>query len=318
MTIALARILVEVPQSGINWEIQPELGNRRVLRPGRWRPARAVAWAVALVFAIVLVFGPGTEALAQVLPKSPVIKFLVQAVGACIVLGTYAALVRLGEDRTPGEIRPGSAPAGIFVGLAIGTLMFAVVMAILTGGGLYRFDYHGPASAWHGAGLAIEAGVFEEVLVRGVILRLMWRAFGPVAAFAISALLFGAGHVGNPGATWFTTACIAVEAGVMLGSFYALTGRLWVSIGIHAGWNFTQGYLFGAAVSGGDFGVGVATSTASETHPAWLTGGTFGPEASLPAFFVCTSVGIAVLLLAHRAGRFRPGRTAVPVGGVPL
>lgn len=50
------------------------------------------------------------------------------------------------------------------------------------------------------------------------------------------------------GATAFTTACVAIEAGVMLGLFYALTGRLWVSIGVHAGWNFTQGTVFGAAV----------------------------------------------------------------------
>ncbi|MCY7280141.1 MAG: CPBP family intramembrane metalloprotease, partial [Sphingomonas bacterium] len=182
--------------------------------------------------------------------------------------------------------------------------------AIMIGLGLYRFDYHGPASAWHGAGLAIESGVFEEVFVRGVMLRIMWRAFGPWAAFAISALLFGAGHVGNPGATWFTTACIAIEAGVMLGAFYALTGRLWVSIGVHAAWNFTQGYVFGAAVSGGNFGEALATSTAQTQYPNWLTGGSFGPEASLPAFIVCIAVGALVLWLAWMSGRFPNTRSS--------
>ncbi len=310
MTAVAAQTLVKVPQNGINWGIQPDLGERRILRPGRWRPARSIAWAITMVFAIVLAFGPGIEALAHALPKRPELQFIAHAVGALVILATYAALVRLGENRIPTEVSLAAAPKGILVGLAIGTLMFSVVMAILIGSGLYRFDFHGLASAWHGAGLAIESGVFEEVLIRGVVLRLIWRGFGPVAAFAISAALFGAGHVGNPGATWFTTACIAVEAGIMLGSFYALTGRLWVSIGVHAGWNFTQGYLFGAAVSGGDFGGSIASSTASGAYPTWLTGGAFGPEASLAAFLLCTSVGIMVLSLSLHAGRFRHGQSA--------
>ena len=314
MIALAAATLVHVPQTGFKLGIPPDLGARRILRPGRWRPARSIAWAVVLMFAIVLAFGPGMEALAHALPKTPEVQFLVHGIGALIVLGAYAVFVRLGENRCPTEVSVAAAPAGIFAGLAIGTLMFSMVMAVMIGLGLYRFDYHGPASAWHGAGLAIESGVFEEVLIRGVVLRLIWRAFGPVAAFAISALLFGAGHIGNPGATWFTTACIAVEAGIMLGSFYALTGRLWVSIGVHAGWNFAQGYFFGAAVSGGDFGGGIATSTANSAYPAWLTGGAFGPEAALPAFLVCTSVGIIVLWLSLRPGRFRKEASAVGVG----
>ena len=38
----------------------------------------------------------------------------------------------------------------------------------------------------------------------------------------------------------------------MFCALYALTGRLWVPIGLHFAWNFAQGYLFGAAVSGDD------------------------------------------------------------------
>ena len=288
----------------IGWGIQPELGDRRILHPGKWLPARAVGWAVISIFAIVLTFGPAMEALTHALPKQPPLQFLAHAVGACLVLGAYVLLVRFGEDRNPTELAPHAAPTGVLAGLAIGLIMFSAVMAIMIGLGLYRFDYHGASAAWQGAGLALESGVLEEVLVRGVVLRLMWRAFGPLAAFIISAILFGAGHIGNPSATWFTTICIAVEAGIMLGAFYALTGRLWVSIGVHAGWNFTQGYIFGAAVSGGNFGSSIATSTARIQFPSWLTGGAFGPEASLPAFSVCLAVGALVLWLAWANGRF--------------
>ena len=300
----------------MNWGITPELGNRRILRPGKWLPARAIGWAIFLIFAIALAFGPGLETMTAALPQRPAFQFVAQAVGACLVVGAYAVLVRLGEARGPSELAPRRALIEVVGGLLIGLAMFSTVMAIMTGFGGYHVVYHGIAPAWHGAGLAIQSAFLEEVLVRGVVLRLMWRAFGPVAAFAISAALFGAGHIGNPGATWFTTICIAVEAGVMLGAFYALTGRLWVSIGVHAGWNFTQGYLFGAAVSGGDFGASLATSTAQPRLPAWLTGGAFGPEASLPAFAVCLGVGALVLCLSWRAGRFHrggsPGRNSEP------
>jgi hypothetical protein len=92
----------------------------------------------------------------------------------------------------------------------------------------------------------------------------------------------------------------------MLGAFYALTGRLWISIGVHMGWNFTQGYVFGAAVSGSDIGPALARSTASSGRPDWATGGLFGPEASLPALLVCTAVGASVLFVAWKIGRLDP------------
>jgi uncharacterized protein len=288
----------------LRWGIQPELGDHRVLRPGKWLPARAIGWALVLVFAIALAFGTGLETLAHALPQQPAPQFVAQAAGACITLGAYAALVRLGEARNPSELGLRAAPIGILAGLMIGFVMFSTVMAIMIAFGLYQFDYRGSASVWRGAGLAIESGVFEEVLVRGVVFRLVWRVIGPWMAFVVSAILFGAGHVGNPGATWFTTACVAVEAGVMLASFYALTGRLWASIGVHMGWNFTQGYLFGAAVSGSKFGDGIAVSTAQTQFPSWLTGGGFGPEASLPSVAVCLGVGALVLRLACMNGRF--------------
>ncbi len=284
--------------------IPPQLGYLRVLRSGKWLPARAIGWVAALIFAIVLAFGPGMEALSHALPDRPMLQFAAHLAGACIVLVSYALLVRIGEARNPVELDLRAAPPGILAGLAIGLALFSIVMLILVAIGGYHVDYRGTASAWQAAGLAVESGVFEEVLVRGVILRVAWRAFGPWVAFIVSALLFGAGHAANPGATVFTVACIAIEAGVMLGAFYALTGRLWVSIGVHAGWNFTQGYLFGATVSGGNFGTALATSVAEQQFPAWLTGGAFGPEASLPCLVVCVAAGATVLWLALRAGRF--------------
>jgi membrane protease YdiL (CAAX protease family) len=292
--------------NSVRWPgFAPALGDRRVLHPGRWRPLRALAWMLALFFAVSVPFGLWADAADSVLPTTPAGTFTGQLIGALILLALYAAVVALGEGRPASELGPRSALAGLGAGLVIGLLMMALVMAILGGTGLYDITFLGPAPAWGAAGLAVQAGVFEELLVRGILLRLVWRAFGPWVAFVVSAVAFGVGHLANPEGSIFAALCIALEAGIMLGAFYALTGRLWVSIGVHTAWNFAQGYLFGAAVSGGDTGASIARSTARPDAAAWLTGGAFGPEASLPAVVVCTAVGAAVLVLAWRLGRFR-------------
>ena len=77
----------------LNWGIQPDLGDQRILRPGKWLPLRSLCWMVVMIFAIVLAFGPGMEALSHSLPKQPVYQFLAKVGGALFVLGTYWVLV---------------------------------------------------------------------------------------------------------------------------------------------------------------------------------------------------------------------------------
>jgi membrane protease YdiL (CAAX protease family) len=150
-------------------------------------------------------------------------------------------------------------------------------------------------------GLALQAAVTEELWMRALLLRLLWRAFGPVPAFAVAALVFGALHLANPGATVLAGATV-VMAGLMFGALYALTGRLWVPIGLHLAWNFAQGYLFGAAVSGNNLGGSIAVSTARPGAADWLTGGTFGPEASALALILVSGVTVGALALARKTG----------------
>tara|TARA_R110002167_G_scaffold206514_1_gene410496 strand:- start:74 stop:1009 length:936 start_codon:yes stop_codon:yes gene_type:complete len=287
-----------------------DLGERRFLHPGPLRWLRALGWAVALFFLVALSSLPTAEVLGHWWPETSGLAQLVAPfIGALVGLGVYALAVWLGEGRRPSELALRPLVPELVTGLLIGALMFAAVMGIMAVFGLYDIRATGLAPAWESAGKAIQSGVVEELMIRAILLRLIWRAFGPWVAFAVSAALFGFGHIANPNATVFAAVCIALEAGIMLGAFYALTGRVWLSIGVHAAWNFTQGYLFGAPVSGGDFGPAIARSTAQPGLAEWLTGGAFGPEASLPGVAVCTAVGLAVIWMAWRAGHFakRPG-----------
>ena len=86
-----------------------------------------------------------------------------------------------------------------------------------------------------------------------------------------------------------------------------VTRSLWLPIGLHFGWNFTEGGLFGAAVSGGK-AEGIVKTVI--TGPPLISGGEFGPEASLIALAVCLLVTAILLAIAIRRGHWR--RAGVP------
>ena len=78
-----------------------------------------------------------------------------------------------------------------------------------------------------------------------------------------------------------------------------LTRNLWLAIGLHFGWNFTQGYIFDIPVSGVPEN---GLTQAKLSGPALLSGGQFGLEASVLALVVATAAGIWLVVLAVRRG----------------
>ncbi len=283
-------------------ETPVQLGRRRVLHPGRVRWLRALSWMVLLFFLTAGAFGlPLQWATDHLAPGAPV--QLAGLIGACaLTLGCYGLAVRLGEGRAAGELALRPAPAELVGGGLLGLAMMTMLMGTLAATGAYDITVLGAAPAWAGVGLALQAAVTEELWMRALLFRLLWRAFGPVPAFVVCGAVFAALHLANPGANPLAGATVAV-AGVMFCALYALTGRLWVPIGVHATWNLAQGYLFGAAVSGGDLGGSVAVSTARAGAPTWLTGGAFGPEGSVLALVLVAGVGLVALGLIRRRHR---------------
>jgi membrane protease YdiL (CAAX protease family) len=292
------------PTGYSSWGVPLQLGERRVLHRGRWLRLRALAWLVLLFFLTAAAFGLPLQAAVDLLPPGHAALELLGLLVACAAaLGCYVVAVRLGEGRGASELALRPALSGLVVGAVLGLLMMTLLMGTMVATGLYDITVVGTAPAWTGLGLALQAAVTEELWMRAALFRLLWRAVGPMPAFGVAALVFGALHLANPGATALAAATVAV-AGLMFCALYALTGRLWVPIGLHLAWNFVQGYLFGAAVSGNDLGGSIAVSTASPDAEAWLTGGAFGPEASVFALLLVSSMTVIALLLARRTGRF--------------
>lgn len=284
----------------------PDLGDAGVLAPGRWRWLRALGWMILLFALVGLVASlPNIAAAHAALPPGTALPLSLLAIAVAHLV--YAGLVRWGEKRRPTELALRPAALELTIGVAIGLGMFALAFAILRLFGLYT-TLPGSWTDWPiDIGRDLGTGLVEELLIRLIVLRLTSRAFGILSGLAISAALFGFAHLANPNATLFAGIAIAVEAGVMLGAFYILTGRIWMSVGVHAAWNFAQGPIFGARVSGltdmGSLFVSAPASGASEL----LSGGAFGPEASLPAVLVGVAVAWATLSAARRQGAARAG-----------
>lgn len=295
------------PRQHVGFAPAMDLGHRRVLRPGRWLWLRALAWLLLLFFVTAAAFGlPLQWAVDQLPAGNNGQQFAGLLTAAAAAVGCYVLAVRLGEGRPPRELALRPAARELVAGSVLGLLMMALLMGVLAVTNLDDLTWAGPAPAWTGASLAVQAAVTEELWVRALLLRLLWRVLGPIPAFAVVAVVFAALHLANPGATPLAAATVAV-AGLMFSAMYALTGRLWLPIGLHFGWNFSQGYLFGAVVSGADLGGSVALSTARSGSASWLTGGAFGPEASAFALILVTVVTAGTLwLVVSRSRELRP------------
>lgn len=147
----------------------------------------------------------------------------------------------------------------------------------------------------------------EELLMRSLLLSGLLLALGNRRALAIglSALAFGLIHLSNPGASVLSVLGNAL-GGVIYGMAFVLTGRIWLSLGLHLAWNFVQGPLLGLPVSGLASG---GLFAVSEQGPAVLTGGNYGPEGGL------VGIGFRFLVIAGLLGWVALGRARRLTGG---
>ena len=247
-------------------------------------------WKWALLLFVSLSLGFIMYGLAQAgtaLPKAEWAQCLSAIVIAAAMLALYALFVKWFEKHPARDLPFSRLVPDTLKGLGLGLLFFVVVILVMTVLGLYKVDSFGtdkPMALAAAFFLFLVVGVGEEIIFRGVLFRWIDEKWGFWAALAVSSLLFGLLHIFQPGATWWSSFAIAVEAGLFLGAAYKYSGTLRFPIGGHWAWNFVEGNIFGFAVSGTDAGVSLFKSTV--IGPDMLTGGAFGPEASIIAMGV--------------------------------
>jgi membrane protease YdiL (CAAX protease family) len=233
--------------------------------------------------------------------------FLSLAAGGIAAVTTillYAWTTRRIERKEPEDLPA----AGWFRTLGRGTLagiglFTATVLAIAIFGG-FGIDGWGSFSGMLSIfGLMTAVATVEEVLFRGILFRQIEERAGTWPAFAVSATLFGLLHLIND-PTAIGGALAIVAAGLMAGTAYVATRALWLPIGLHLGWNFAEGGIFGVPVSGADSST-LGLLRGVFDGPALLTGGTFGPEASVFAVLATLLATGYLMRLARRRGNFR-------------
>jgi uncharacterized protein len=220
---------------------------------------------------------------------------------AVLALLVYRMMIRFTERRAAVELAGVRRylPPGALAGAGLIAASIAGI-ALLGGYSVVGWGSFGGFLATLGMMSAV--AVCEEIVFRGVVFRLVEEKIGTYGALGVSAVLFGVVHLVNPGATAAGTIGVAVEAGLLLGAAYVATRSLWLPIGLHLGWNVAQGGIFGATVSGSDSTpTGLLRSILD--GPELVTGGTFGPEASLVTVLVGVVAAALLLRRARRAGR---------------
>jgi membrane protease YdiL (CAAX protease family) len=271
----------------------PDL-SARFFRGDSWlaalgRTGMYLVFAAALV--VILVFA--ARPLMKSEPSSSEYMLLLgeKAVLAIAVIGA-ALPMSLVEKRQPGEY-------GFPIHLAFGKLFWQGVLAglaevtaligLIAAFGGYSFGsfaVHGTLMVrwlllW--AVLFVVVGFGEEFLFRGYVQFTLGRGLGFWPAAILLSIVFGLLHLGNPGENWVGAVSVAFFGLAMCFSLRR-TGSLWFAVGLHASFDFGESFLYSVPNSG--VILDGHLSNAVMHGPAWLTGGSIGPEGSIFCFLV--------------------------------
>ena len=196
--------------------------------------------------------------------------------------------------------------SGTFVGIV---MLFATVALVYAVGGVtFELDPQRSLQVLsYGFYLFLLGSLVEELLHRGFIFQRLIDGIGVWGAQLLIATLFALGHWGNPGMQGLTQIFSSIDlflASLIFGLAYIKTRSLALPIGIHLGWNWTQGNILGFGVSGHEQAGWFVPNF--QGMQQWVTGGEFGPEASV--FSILVSIVTFIILLSWKGSKKHPSQ----------
>jgi len=285
-----------------------EVHNFFVNREGHLRSAwRLIFFAIAFLVCAKLFEAIASLATAAVgIPRQGSVEFLIGA----LVLLSSATLVSWGCSAIFEELsfravgwwpHPGwwkNLLFGTVIGAA--SLLLAAGLTAITRGITFSFNQSGGTPIGKtlivSAAIFVLAGAGEEALFRGYPLQTLTRAKLAWLGVLLTSVPFAVVHLANPNATVGFTFVNTAVAGIWLAVAYLRTRSLWLPLGLHWAWNWTQASLLGLPVSGISRIAPAPLLHAMNAGPDWLTGGAYGIEGGA----ACTVVLIVSTLVVWR------------------
>jgi len=221
---------------------------------------------------------------------------------AVISIASYYWLYRFLEKRSIDELSVKNIGKHLFYGFLIGFILQSLTILVIYLKGSYTVVSVNPlVYVIPPFTMSFTSGIFEEILMRGIVFRIAEERLGSYIALIISALIFGILHLANPNSSITMALSIAIQAGLPLGLAFIYTRNLWCPLAIHFAWHFPQSAIYGAHVSGNTISKTLITSKIEGSD--WYTGGAFGPEGSLQAPIFCLIIGGILLYLCIKEGK---------------
>lgn len=219
-------------------------------------------------------------------------------ISSAAVIGAYIYFYRRYEKRAITEFSNKGIAKYIIIGMVTGTLLQCLtILVIIINGGFEIVAVNPVSNIIIPFTVAFSVAIFEEILIRGIIFRIVEEKLGSYISLFITAVIFGALHLANPHSTLLSGLCVGIEAGFLMGAAYIYARNLWFPIAIHFAWNFMQSGIFGAITSGNEKTSSLLTTKI--TGSPLFTGGEFGPEGTIQAIIFCSLASILILILSE-------------------
>ncbi|TDP04039.1 CPBP family intramembrane glutamic endopeptidase [Flavobacterium sp. 245] len=214
---------------------------------------------------------------------------------------SYILFFKKYDKRAITEFSAKGLAKNLIIGTLIGFTLQSLTILVIYLNGSYRVLNINPISfILIPFTIMFTVAIIEEILVRGIIFRIVEEKLGTYISLTISSVLFGVFHLANPNSTLISSICITM-AGFMLGAAFIYSRNLWFPIALHFAWNFTQSGIFGAITSGNEKTNSLLN--AKIQGPEFITGGEFGPEGSIQAILFCTVGAIVLLALSRKQNK---------------
>jgi len=177
-------------------------------------------------------------------------------------------------------------------GIGIGGGLAILIALFLIAFGFYKIESLNSPYVLFSRIFRYGIGTFvEELLFTIIIFRLIEEFAGTIVSMIAVSLLFGFMHLSNDNATVMSSIYIAAGHIIVLAPFI-LTRRIWMVWAVHFGWNYFQTAVFGMNNSGMAH-KGFINPIIN--GPEWITGGSFGVEASYITIALHIILGAVIL-----------------------